>query len=106
MTTPIKLSVLNSSNISTITVVNNAALKTNTVNFIKMDGTSISVVIPSPIGPKGPTGATGAKGPKGPPGDTGPQGFQGPQGATGPNQPIYYCDWCDFCCYDGSQNWF
>jgi len=104
MSTPIKLSVLNSSNISTFDVVNNTDSKTHTVNFVKMDGSKISFTIPTPIGPTGAKGATGLTGPVGPTGDTGPVGPTGPPGAAGTNRPNYVCAYfyiagfdCDFC---------
>lgn len=104
MTTPIKLSVLNSSNISTISVVENAALKKHTVNFIKMDGSQITVDIPTPTGPTGATGPTGGKGATGPTGAVGPQGGTGGPGAAGPNRLVgYYCGFyylAGFNCHD------
>lgn len=59
------------------------------ITFIKENGDTYTVNIPTikgdtgPQGPKGETGATGPQGPKGDTGATGPQGHKGDTGETG-----------------------
>lgn len=54
------------------------------------DAMTVTLLIPTSIGPQGPqgnTGATGAQGPAGADGAIGPQGLQGLTGATGAQDP-------------------